>query len=121
MRSGSAPDSGGFGDHPDQHTGDPVRRLRVPGAGAAPGLDRAASPIGEARGSGPDHMRSQERLAARRHAGQNGPAFACALIADVAAAIGCTARLRPRTSITRQAGGSNRNDSAAAACPLISP
>jgi 8-oxo-dGTP diphosphatase len=50
MRSSSAPDSGGFGGHPDQDTGDPVRRLRVPGAGAAPGQDRAASPIGPARG-----------------------------------------------------------------------
>jgi len=57
----------------------------------------------------PDHMRSQERLAARRHAGQTGLFFACALIADVAAAISCTARLRPRTSITSQAGDSNRN------------
>ena len=44
------PDSGGFGGHPDQHTGDPVRHLRGPRAAAAPGQDRAANPIGEARG-----------------------------------------------------------------------
>ena len=49
MRSSNAPDSGGFGGHPDQHPGDPVRRLHVPGAGAAPWQDRAASPIGPAR------------------------------------------------------------------------
>jgi hypothetical protein len=41
MRSSSAPDSDGFGDHPDQYTGDPVWRLRVPGARAAPWQDRA--------------------------------------------------------------------------------
>jgi 8-oxo-dGTP diphosphatase len=50
MRSSSAPDSGGFGGHPDQYPGDPVRRLRTPGAGAAPWQDRAASPIAPARG-----------------------------------------------------------------------
>ena len=49
MRSSSVPDSGGFGGHPDQHTGDPVWRLRVPGAGAAPWQDRAATPIGPVR------------------------------------------------------------------------
>src|SRR5256714_2689187 len=49
MRSSSAPDSEGFGDHPDQYTGDPVWRLRVPGAGAAPWQDRAAIPIAPAR------------------------------------------------------------------------
>jgi ADP-ribose pyrophosphatase YjhB (NUDIX family) len=49
MRSSNMPDSEGSGGHPDQHTSDPVRRLRVPGAGAAPGQDRAAIPIGPAR------------------------------------------------------------------------
>jgi len=50
MRPSSVPDPEGPGGHRDQHPGDPVRRLRVPGAGAAPWQDRAASPIGEARG-----------------------------------------------------------------------
>src|SRR5256885_12054200 len=49
MRSSTVPDPGGSGDHPDQRPGDPVRRLRVPGAGAAPWQDRAASPIAPAR------------------------------------------------------------------------
>jgi 8-oxo-dGTP diphosphatase len=49
MRSSTVPDSDGSGGHLDQHTGDPVRRLRVPGADAAPGQDRAASPVGPAR------------------------------------------------------------------------
>ena len=49
MSSSSVPDSDGFGDHPDQYTAEPVRRLRVPGAGAVPGQDRAASLIGPAR------------------------------------------------------------------------
>jgi hypothetical protein len=49
MRSSNAPDPDGPGGHPDQHTSDPVRRLRVPGAGAAPGQHRAAIPIGPAR------------------------------------------------------------------------
>ncbi len=49
MRSSSAPDSEGFGDHPDQYTGDPVWRLCAPGAGAAPWQERAASPIAPAR------------------------------------------------------------------------
>jgi len=49
VKSSSAPDSEGFGDHPDQYTGDPVWRLRVPGAGAASWQDRAAIPIGPAR------------------------------------------------------------------------
>jgi hypothetical protein len=49
MRSSSAPDSEGFGDHPDQYTADPVRSFLVPGAGAAPGQDRPAIPIGPAR------------------------------------------------------------------------
>jgi hypothetical protein len=31
MRSSSAPDPEGFGDHPDQYAVDRVRRLRVPG------------------------------------------------------------------------------------------
>jgi len=50
MRSLSVPDPEGSGGHLDQHPGDPVRRLRVPGAGAAPWQDRAAIPAGEARG-----------------------------------------------------------------------
>ena len=49
MRSSSVPDSDRSGGHLDQYPGDPVRRLRVPGAGAAPGQDRAASPAGPAR------------------------------------------------------------------------
>jgi 8-oxo-dGTP diphosphatase len=49
MRSSSVPDPEGFGDHPDQYTGDPVWRLGAPGAGAAPWQDRAAIPIGRAR------------------------------------------------------------------------
>ena len=49
MRSSSVPDPDGFGDHPDQYTGDPVWRLRVPGVGAAPWQGRAAIPIGPAR------------------------------------------------------------------------
>jgi hypothetical protein len=50
MRSSNVPDSEGFGDHLDQYAGDPEWRLRVPGAGAAPWQDRAAIPIGPARG-----------------------------------------------------------------------
>jgi len=50
MKAWSVPDPEGPGGHRDQHPGDPVRRLRVPGAGAAPGPDRAASPIAPARG-----------------------------------------------------------------------
>ena len=50
MRSSSAPDPDGPGGHPDQHTSDPLRRPRVPGADAAPWQDRAAIPIGPARG-----------------------------------------------------------------------
>ena len=46
MRSSNVPDPDGFGGHLDQYAGDPVRRLRVPGAGAAPWQDRTASPIG---------------------------------------------------------------------------
>ena len=49
MRSSNAQDSDGSGGHLDQHPGDPVRRLRVPGAEAAPGQDQAASPIAPAR------------------------------------------------------------------------
>ncbi len=49
MRSSSVPDPDGSGHHLDQHTGDPVRRLRVPAAGAAPRQGRAASPAGPAR------------------------------------------------------------------------
>jgi hypothetical protein len=48
MRSSSVPDSEGFGDHPDQYTGDPVWRLRVPGADAAPGQGLGTRPIGPA-------------------------------------------------------------------------
>jgi len=59
-------------------------------------------------------MRSQERLAARRHAVQTGPAFAGALIADLAAAISGTARLRPRTIATSHTDDSTRNHSAVA-------
>jgi 8-oxo-dGTP pyrophosphatase MutT (NUDIX family) len=50
MKSSSVPDSDGFGGHPDQHTGDPAWRLRVPDARAAPWQDRAAIPIAPARG-----------------------------------------------------------------------
>jgi 8-oxo-dGTP diphosphatase len=50
MRSSSVPNPDRFGDHPDQHTSDPVRRFRAPGAGAALWQDRAARPIGAARG-----------------------------------------------------------------------
>ena len=49
MRSASVPDPAGSGDHLDQHTGDPVRRLRAPGAGAVPWQDRTANPIAPAR------------------------------------------------------------------------
>jgi 8-oxo-dGTP diphosphatase len=49
MSSSSVPDPDGSGGHLDQHTGDPAWRLRVPGAGAAPWQDRAASPAGPAR------------------------------------------------------------------------
>jgi 8-oxo-dGTP diphosphatase len=49
MRSSSAPDPGGFGGHPDQDTGDPVRRLHASGVDAAPWQDRAAIPIAPAR------------------------------------------------------------------------
>jgi 8-oxo-dGTP pyrophosphatase MutT (NUDIX family) len=63
MRSSSVPDSDGFGGHPDQHTGDPLRRFRVPGAGAAPWPDRAARPIGAARGR---HWPRSGRPGARR-------------------------------------------------------
>jgi len=49
MRSLSVPDPEGSGGHPDQRPGDLVRRLRVPGGGAAPRQDRAASPIAPAR------------------------------------------------------------------------
>ena len=48
MRSSSVPGSEGFGDHPDQYTGDPVWRLRVPGADAAPGQGLGTRPIGPA-------------------------------------------------------------------------
>jgi 8-oxo-dGTP diphosphatase len=48
MRSSSVPDSDGSGGHLNQHIGDPVWRLRVPGAGAAPWQDRAAIPAGPA-------------------------------------------------------------------------
>jgi 8-oxo-dGTP diphosphatase len=41
MRSSSVPDSDGSGDPADQYTGDPVWPVRGPGAGAAPGPDRA--------------------------------------------------------------------------------
>ena len=50
MRSASVPGSDGSSDHLDQDTGDPVWRLRVPGAGAAPWQDRTANPIAPARG-----------------------------------------------------------------------
>jgi hypothetical protein len=50
MRLASVPGSDGSGDHLDQDTGDPVWRLRVPGAGAVPWQDRAAGPVAPARG-----------------------------------------------------------------------
>jgi 8-oxo-dGTP diphosphatase len=49
MRASSVPGPAGSGDHPDQDAGDPVRRLRVPGAGTVPRQGRAASPVGPAR------------------------------------------------------------------------
>jgi 8-oxo-dGTP diphosphatase len=49
MRSSSGPDPDRSGDHPDPYAGDPAWRLRIPGAGAAPGQDRAPIPIGPAR------------------------------------------------------------------------
>ena len=49
MRSSSAPDSEGFGDHHDQDTADAMLRLRAPCAGAVPWQERAASPITPAR------------------------------------------------------------------------
>jgi 8-oxo-dGTP pyrophosphatase MutT (NUDIX family) len=49
MTSSRVPDPDGSGQDLYQYTGDPVRRLRVPGA--APGQDRVASPIAPATGS----------------------------------------------------------------------
>ena len=52
MTSSPVPDPAGSGDDPDQYPGDPVRRLRAAGAGAAPWPDRAAAPIAPARERG---------------------------------------------------------------------
>jgi 8-oxo-dGTP diphosphatase len=63
MRSLSVPESGGSGDHPDQDTGDPVRRLHVPATGTVPRQDRAAVPAGPARGR---HWPGSRRPGVRR-------------------------------------------------------
>jgi hypothetical protein len=60
MRSSSVPDPEGFGDHPDQYAGDPVRRLRVPGAGAAPRQDGRRS-----RSPGPQQALAEVRAGGR--------------------------------------------------------
>jgi hypothetical protein len=48
MRSSSAPDPEGFGDHPDQYAGDPVRRLvRQPFAACFHARPPSGSPGGD--------------------------------------------------------------------------
>ena len=81
MRSSSAPDPERFGDHPDQYTGDPVWRLRAPGAGAAPWQDRAAIPIGPARSR---HWPSYGRPGVRREYDHQPDAPAASCVAPCA-------------------------------------
>lgn len=83
MTSSSVPDPDGFGDHPDQYTGDPVRRLRVPGAGAAPWQGRAASPIGPARSR---HLPRSRRPGVRREYDHQPDAPAASCVAPCASA-----------------------------------
>jgi len=92
MRSSSVPDSDGFGGHPDQYTGDPAWRLRVPGAGAAPWQDRAASPIAPARGR---HWARSGRPGVRREYDHqpDAPAASCVAPCAFAAVRDITGRL----------------------------
>ena len=92
MRSPSAPDPDGFGDHLDQYTGDPVRRLRVPGAGVAPWQDRAAIPIAPACGR---HWPGSGRLGVRREYDHqpDAPAASCVAPSAFAAVRDITGRM----------------------------
>src|ERR1700750_1374897 len=92
MRSSSAPVSEEFGDHPDQYSGDPVRRPRVLGADAAPWQDRAASPIGPARAR---HWPGPGRPGVRREYDHqpDAPAASCVAPSAFAAARDITGRL----------------------------
>ena len=92
MRSSSAPDSEGFGDHPDQYTGDPVWRLCRPGAGAASWQDRAAFPIASARSR---HWPGSGRPGVRREYDHQpgAPAASCVAPCAFAAVRDITGRL----------------------------
>jgi len=92
MRSPSAPDPDGFGHHRDQYTGDPVRRLRVPGAGAAPWQDRAAVPLAPARSK---HWPGSGRPGGRREYDHqpDAPAASCVTPSAFAAVRDITGRL----------------------------
>ena len=92
MRSSNVPDPEGSGGHLDQHAGDPVRRLRVPGAGAAPWQDRAASPAGPARGG---HRPGSGRPGARREYDHqpDAPAASCVTPCAFAAVRDITGRM----------------------------
>ena len=92
MRSSNAPDPDGSGGHLDQHPGDPVWRLRAPGAGAAPWQDRAASPIGPARSR---HRPGSGRPGVRREYDHqpDAPAASCVAPCAFAAVRDITGRL----------------------------
>ena len=90
MRSSSVPDPEGFGGHPDQHVGDPVRRLRAPAAGAAPWQDRAAVPVGPARGR---HRPGSGRPGVRREYDHQPDAPAASCVAPYAAVRDITGRI----------------------------
>jgi NUDIX domain len=94
MRSSSAPDPGGFGGHSDQHTGDPVRRLRVPGASAAPGQDRATIPAARTPARG-RHWPRPGRPGVRREYDHrpDAPAASCAAPCAFAAVRDITGRM----------------------------
>jgi 8-oxo-dGTP diphosphatase len=92
MRSSSVPDSDGSGDDPDQYTDDPAWRLRVPGAGAAPWQDRAASPVAPARAR---HWSGPGRPGVRREYDHqpDAPAASCAAPCAFAAVRDITGRM----------------------------
>jgi 8-oxo-dGTP diphosphatase len=81
MSSSNVPDLDRFGDRPDQHTGDPVWRLRAPGAGAAPCQDRTASPVAPTRSR---HRPRSGRLGVRREYDHQPDAPAASCVAPCA-------------------------------------
>jgi 8-oxo-dGTP diphosphatase len=81
MRSASVPDPAGSGDRLDQHTGDPVWRLRAPGAGGAPWQDRTANPVAPARSG---HRPRSGRWGVRREYDHQPDALAASCVAPCA-------------------------------------